>query len=282
MNTPAFSSPGVDSSTSRIASRYVPSGTAATHSRTAVGGGVRVDERLEDVGHREPGGDDERSGHAARRGADRSDVGRRHVDRAGGVAVEDLEAELAGPVAVVVVDVVRRDLQPGRPHLVFDPLAELVVGRVAGQARAEVDHPLHVGADLLRRRQRDDRSHHPILVDRAPAGMTARRVVSMNAADGRHEAAGVGGVREVPGAAKSAELAARDGLVCGVGMVDGDDAVIGAPHDERRRAGEQVESVVGVDALAAVVDDVADAVDERAHGQRVRRAGRSRWRSGRG
>ena len=49
-----------------------------------------------------------------------------------------------------------------------------------------------------------------------------------------------------------------------LGVLDGDDAVVGAPHDEGRRVGEQVESVVGVDALAAVVDDGADGVDERA------------------
>ena len=53
------------------------------------------------------------------------------------------------------------DHQSRRPHLVLHPGAERVVTRVARQSRAEVDHPLHLGPDFVRRRQGHHRCGSP-------------------------------------------------------------------------------------------------------------------------
>ena len=71
------------------------------------------------------------------------------------------------------------------------------------------------------------------------------------------------GVGEVADARQQHEAAARDGVVGDVGVGDGDDAVVLAPHDQRRPGGGEVEAVERRHRLATGVDDRADRAHER-------------------
>src|SRR6478672_4104258 len=63
----------------------------------------------------------------------------------------------------------------------------------------------------------------------------------------------IGAVREVPGPLEHLEPAAGDRLLCCHAVLDGDDPVVLAPHDQGRELGGEVEPVDRADALASAV-----------------------------
>jgi hypothetical protein len=70
-------------------------------------------------------------------------------------------------------------------------------------------------------------------------------------------------VWEVAGAFEELEPTAGHCQMCSVRVLNGDDPVIGSPHDQGWPLVGQVETVIGVDSLAPVIDDGAHRVDER-------------------
>ena len=70
-----------------------------------------------------------------------------------------------------------------------------------------------------------------------------------------HEVPGPFAVRKVAHAFEDLEPAARDRFVRRVRLGDRDDAVVVAPHDQRRKRRRQIQAIAGADTLPRHIDD---------------------------
>ena len=99
---------------------------------------------------------------------------------------------------------------------------------------------------------------HEAGVDSGPPARSSRdRVLEQG-----DEPVGLVEMREVAGALEQLKPTARHQLVRAPPLLDRDDPVARAPHDQQRQLGGQIQPVDGLDALAADVDARAQCVDE--------------------